>query len=492
MKYSGELLILEGGMIMRRANVSFFIVVLLYILLMAGALVWFGWFCESRTSGIISGLIIGSIYVLITFYYFYQNYLAPYGLEHPDSERVEERSLILWVLSWFIPALLLQIFVVFGFFLTVDRVNLSDTMYTHPFMYGQTYKKMLATSDLAEANLLKNDPANQDANKETRLKYLEDRFSSFVRNYISRAEVPTIDEPGGFKSKLEEILEEIERLDNQLLKLQKNKQKLYAVQKSKKERQERIYEIAVQRIDPRAKLENRLHAIPYLIALTFGFLGALIYSLLDIVNRNSNSDLHIKTLINYLVRFIFSLAICLVIAYFFMSNWQSNIAPMVFFLCGIFPQQALGYIVERARRSLRLEKRQYEEIPLEVLQGMTDYIAFRFRELGIGDAQNLAFCNVKRISDNLGFSDSMISDFVAQAMLVVYMKDDFRILRSKAIRDIFCLNDLLEKEKKKLRPLAEFLQIEEEKLLVMTHVFEDPAVQARIKELREMKELSEK
>ncbi len=486
-------------MIMRRANVSFFIVVLLYILLMAGALVWFGWFCESRTSGIISGLIVGSIYVLITFYYFYQNYLAPYGLEHPDSDRVEERSLMLWVLSWFIPALLLQIFVVFGFFLTVDRVNLSNTMYTHPFMYGQTYKKMLATSDLADANLLKNDFDNQDANKEIRLKYLEDRFSSFVRNYISRAEVPIIkaevpiiDESGDFESKLEVIREKIERLDKKLQspELKQNKQKRYAVQKSK-ERLERIHEIAVQRIDPRAKLENRLHAIPYLIALTFGFLGALIYSLLDIVNRNSNSDLHIKTLINYLVRFIFSLAICLVTAYFFMSNWQSNIAPMVFFLCGIFPQQALGYIVERARRSLRLEKRQYEEIPLEVLQGMTDYIAFRFRELGIGDAQNLAFCNLKRISDNMGFSDSMISDFVAQAMLVVYMKDDFRILQSKAIRDIFCLNDLLEKEKKKLRPLAEFLQIEEEKLLVMAHVFEDPAVQARIKKLREMKEIDE-
>lgn len=480
-------------MIMKRANASFFIVVLLYVLLMTGAFVWLGWFCESRTAGMISGIIVGSIYVLITLYYFYQNYLAPYGLEYPDSDREEKRSLMLWVLSWFIPAFLLQIFVVFGFFLTVDTVNLSDTMYTHPFMYGQAYKKMLATSDLAEANLLKNDVPHQDANNETRLQYLEDRFSSFVRNYISRADVPIIDETGGFESKLEAIRKNMEQLDKQLQlpELQQNKQKRYALQKSK-ERLERIHKIAVQRIDPRAKLENRLHAIPYLIALTFGFLGALIYSLLDIVNRNSNSDLHIKTLIHYLVRFIFSLAICLVIAYFFMSNWQSNIAPMVFFLCGIFPQQALAYIVERARRSLRLEKRQYEEIPLEVLQGMTDYIAFRFRELGIGDAQNLAFCNLKRISDNMGFSDSMISDFVAQAMLVVYMKDDFRILQSKSIRDIFCLNDLLEKEKNKLRPLAEFLQIEEEKLLVMAHVLEDSAVQARMKGLREMKERSEK
>ncbi len=475
---------------MKRASISFFSVIVFYLLLFVGALWWFGSCSEGRSSGIVSGIIVGSLYVLITFYYFYQNYFLPYVREDSAVKKNgEQRNVLLWVLSWTTPAILLQVFVVFGFWLTVDRIELSKTMYTHPFMYGQVYKKMMAASDLAEASLLKSGTDLEVESKEKYLDYLEKRFSPFVRHYVSKKEVSSVISNGvDPNSNLDEISTEIDELGKKLKSGDNKQEKLVA--KESKKRLERLYKLAAQRGDPRIELEAKLHAIPFAIALTFGFLGALIYSLLDIVNRNSNSDLHIKTLIHYLVRYIFSLAICLVIAYFFMSNWQSNIAPVAFFLCGIFPQQALGYIVERARRSLRLEKRQYEEIPLEMLQGMTDYIAFRFRELGIGDVQNLAFCKLKRITDNMGFSDSMIADFVAQAMLAVYMKDDFRSLQNKAIRDIFCLKDILEKSKKKFSGLADFLNIEEQKLLAMAHTLENPRVQQRINELKEIMRLS--
>jgi len=185
-----------------------------------------------------------------------------------------------------------------------------------------------------------------------------------------------------------------------------------------------------------------IYKIPFYIALTFSFLGALIYSLNDTVYRFFISDLYPKTFVGYLVRFIFAPALSLVIAYYLMNDWWINGAPILFFLVGFFPQVAMRYIEEKARSFLRLKKERRHEIPLGHLQGVTDYIIYRFREIGVGDAQNLAYSDLNYLRKNW-FNDRQLCDFVAQALLLIHLKEHFHDLQSSGIRNIVSFKNVI-------------------------------------------------
>ena len=99
---------------------------------------------------------IGSIYVLLAFYSFYDNYLQPYitdlekiaAAEYENEGRKDQqivlssRSVYFWTLEWIVPALLVKFLVVVFFWMTVSEVPFKQDIYTQPFMLGQIYEKM--------------------------------------------------------------------------------------------------------------------------------------------------------------------------------------------------------------------------------------------------------------------------------------------------------------------------------------------------------------
>ena len=182
--------------------------------------------------------------------------------------------------------------------------------------------------------------------------------------------------------------------------------------------------------------EYIIYRVPFFIALSFSFLGVLIFSLKDAAFRLHASDLYPRTFVSYLVRFLFATTLSISIAYFLMNNWPVNSAPILFFLIGFFPQKALQYVEDKALKTFKLEKPDVTQVPLSKIQGMSEYKTYRFREIGITDAQNLASADLNFLKQNLAFCCSMLCDFISQAILLIHLQDDIEKLRKVGIRDI--------------------------------------------------------
>ena len=383
------------------------------------------------------GISIGAIYVLISLYFFYDNYFQPYikdlekseeaanenNIEKPKRIALSYRSIYFWALEWIMPAVLVQFIVVVFFWMTISKMPYQQSLYTHPYMYGQIYQKM----------------------------------NNFMSPEIAAA---------GFSKKLEDI-----KYEEESKTIMKNAQFLdtaFAGYLKKSERPVRTNKTDDKDyVNAVRKMIAKIYKIPFAIALIFAFLGTLMYTLNDIVYRFFISDLYPKTFVSYTIRFLFAPAICMVIAYFFMNNWLINGAPIVFFLVGFFPQMALRYIEEKARDRLKLRSEEKEEIPLGLIQGMTEYNIYRLKELGIGDSQNLAYADINYLRKNW-YNDRQLGDFISQSMLLIHLKKDFSKLQGSGIRDIIDFKHVVKDKEcnpEECKIFSQTVGVGEEKLL---------------------------
>ena len=398
---------------------------------------------------------IGSIYVFVAFYAFYENYLQPYikDLEKITATQLDQepspsqpvvlssKGLYFWTFEWFTPALCVQFLVVVFFWMTASNLPFQQSLYTHPFMYGQVYVKMnnYISPEILGAGFSKK-IADTELSKEQemllkRAQFLEAEFSGHLNE------------------------DENKKLDN----LNYNKEYISAVE----------------------GMVARIYKIPFYIALTFAFLGTLMYSLNDIVCRFFISDLYPKTFISYIIRFLFAPAICMVLAFFFMNNWPINGAPILFFLVGFFPQKAMQAIEEKARAQLKLKRTEKMDIPLGLIQGMTDYNIYRLKELGVDDAQNLAYADVNYLRKNW-YNDRQLGDFISQAMLLIHLKEDFSKLQNNGIRNIIAFKHVLKDKECTPEECEKFSQsvgVDKEKLHNLYNLINMSPIQDRIKAL---------
>jgi len=222
----------------------------------------------------------------------------------------------------------------------------------------------------------------------------------------------------------------------------------------------------------------KIYKIPYLIAIAFSFVGVLIYALKDTTYRLHTSDLYPKTFISYLIRFIFALALSIAIASYMMNNWWVNASPLIFLFIGFFPQRALQFLEEKAMSLLKLRKEPKQEIPLNLIQGMTDYKIYRFREIGVGDAQNLASVDLTYLYDHLAYNYRLLCDFVSQAILVIHLKDHLESLRGFGIRDVFSYKSVITQEN--YEEIAQLLNIPSRKLGGFLDLMENEPLKLRL------------
>lgn len=235
-------------------------------------------------------LVIGAIYVFLIFYYFCENYLLPYLADIEQKIKRKEKNVFFWLLEWLLPAIFIQFFVFMGFWMTVAKIPFKSGMYTHPYMYGQVYKKMenYLSPEISAAGLA--------------IKPAEVLTDEFKAKLISRGEILESE----FSGYLESWIEPEDKKGQNYLNI--------------------IIELV-----------SKIYKIPFLIALTFSFLGTLMYTLTNASYRFLINDLYPKTYASYLIRFLFAPALSLVIAYFLMNDWWTNGAPALFFFVGFSP-----------------------------------------------------------------------------------------------------------------------------------------------------------
>jgi hypothetical protein len=190
-----------------------------------------------------------------------------------------------------------------------------------------------------------------------------------------------------------------------------------------------------------AQMSIAINAIPFYLAISFGFLGALIFSLQNLMIRYNTVDLYPKNFIFYSIRFVVATSLCVALANPVIEEFPVIMAVPIFFLIGFFPERAIKFLDQKMTEYLGFKT--YEPWPLSLVQGMSGEKAFRLREIGIEDVQHLAVADIGYMKNNLPYSLDMLCDWIGQSLLILYFGEQIENLRSIGVRTILDLRECL-------------------------------------------------
>lgn len=373
-----------------------------------------------------AGIVVGGIFPILTLLYYSSHYLG--------NRSMKSGSLA----SWFLPSLFVQIIIVFGFLVTLgarENYGYRNSMYIGFYTYGKLFKTYTAM----EGELIEGDADRGDARIILHPKQLEQRrekIASFLKPYF--------DEDRWRKGKPE-------GLDMDF-----------------------------------TVLSNSVRAIPYAIAIAFGFLGALIFCLRDVIKRFNNVDMYPKICIFYGVRFIVSCTLSVCVGYWVMEEWPATVGPTVFFMIGYFPERVITYLDERMSRLLGTQRFDTKPVKLSLVQGITPDKAIRLREVDIEDVQNLATGSIERMAKNLPFTRALICDWIAQSLLVLHFTEDIEKFRKVGIRTILDLDQCaLKASEAEVNSCAEMIGVHPAQIRHIKEVIGVDYMQNRLRELRD-------
>ncbi|MDJ0807069.1 MAG: hypothetical protein QNJ78_09580 [Gammaproteobacteria bacterium] len=174
--------------------------------------------------------------------------------------------------------------------------------------------------------------------------------------------------------------------------------------------------------------------------MSLAFIGAFLWSTQCILHRLNAGDLAPSVYFNAGTRMILTPMISLMCAHLIngfevLHGMQAGL-PVIAFLVGWFPSRALIFLKEQFPLIFR-SQRNADSLPLNMVEGVHTYDRARLNELGIVDAQNLANANFIELVVRTAFNPGQIIDWIGQASLYVYFKDDIVVLRKHQVRTAF-------------------------------------------------------
>jgi len=191
-----------------------------------------------------------------------------------------------------------------------------------------------------------------------------------------------------------------------------------------------------------------------MLIIAFAFLGSYIWSIQYLFRRLVTVDLTPGAYYGIGIRIIFSVFVALLIYYVLTDgniaakkgathvyDAPSMLALYAFF-AGMFPQRALQYLQDKVRFMNTNDKMKAEPLPLKMIEGIGLFERTRLLEVGVDNAQNLAKANFIELIIRTPFNPREIIDWIGQARLYLYFKEDIKPLRKAGIRTIFNLKKL--------------------------------------------------
>ena len=188
--------------------------------------------------------------------------------------------------------------------------------------------------------------------------------------------------------------------------------------------------------------------------ITVALMGAFIWSSQNIVRRLVTADLSPSTYYNSGIRMIMAALIALMVSFIIPMEETRNYVVVVAFLIGLFPERGLRYLMEKVKiLNLRSEE-QSHPLPLEMIEGISLFHKVRFAEVGVDNAQNLAETNLILLMIRTPFNARKLLDWIGQAKLAVFMKEDLFKLTHEGVRTVFDLL-VIGKEEGSLQELSQ-------------------------------------
>ena len=215
-------------------------------------------------------------------------------------------------------------------------------------------------------------------------------------------------------------------------------------------------------------------------ALRFGFLGAYVFSLQLVYRRYTTYDLQPTVYMYCVVTMIAALAFNFV-AFEAISSLVTNntnivqgigggLLAIIAFCLGYFPYLAIQWFNQLSHQALSVSQRRADQLPLSLMDGISQWHETRLRDNGIDNVQNLASVDIPTLLVNTTFSAQQVIDWVDQAILYLYLEpaaiDNYR--RSIAVRTVSDFREFwdpyYDTRKQERDELARLLQSTAEKL----------------------------
>ena len=180
-----------------------------------------------------------------------------------------------------------------------------------------------------------------------------------------------------------------------------------------------------------------------IVILGYAFLGSFLWSSGVVIRRLIAYDLPPNVYYSAGVRIIMASIVALLFS-FLISNEYGNQIPrlqsslsIIAFLTGMFPDRILNYLLNLYQKYFSPNRLNREQLNLDRIEGMSQAHKERLNEMGIDNAQNLATASLTQMCIETPYAPRQLLDWIGQAKLLCYVKDDIDKLRSVGIRSVF-------------------------------------------------------
>jgi hypothetical protein len=209
--------------------------------------------------------------------------------------------------------------------------------------------------------------------------------------------------------------------------------------------------------------------------LVLAFLGGFVWSAQSIIRRLITADLNPGTFYTAGIRMVFASLIALVLSWLLEgAPGKQNTLAAIAFLTGMLPEQALVYLQERTQIFANEGAARSRELPLSMIEGINAFHKARLGEVAIDNGQNLAEANLIELLLRTPFPANQIIDWIAQAKLQVFFRDDLEKLRAIGIRNAF---DFVSRRPDSLAQIATETGLSESRLsIVHERLMDDNAI----------------
>ncbi|MEM9819798.1 MAG: hypothetical protein AAF985_01945 [Bacteroidota bacterium] len=189
--------------------------------------------------------------------------------------------------------------------------------------------------------------------------------------------------------------------------------------------------------------ENNVPLIRQSLAvLSYAFFGSFIWSAQNIIRRLIAFDISPSVYYSAGVRIILASVVALVITFFLGREGSANAfskstITAIAFLTGMFPERFLQYLINFYQNLVNPDKLINNNLSLYRVEGVSMSHKERLQEVGIDNAQNLASTSLSQLCLETPFQSRELLDWMGQAKLLCYLKEDMDRLRKVGIRSAF-------------------------------------------------------
>ena len=187
-----------------------------------------------------------------------------------------------------------------------------------------------------------------------------------------------------------------------------------------------------------------------LAVLSMAFLGGFLWSAQNIIRRLIAYDLAPNVYYSAGIRIILASVIALVLSFVIGADSSASVVGFksslgaISFLTGMFPERVLSYLVNLYKKFVSPDKLNDEALSLYKIEGMSMQHKERLNEIGIDNVQSLSESSLTKLLIETPFGARLLLDWIGQAKLLCYVKENITELRNVGIRSVY---DLIKVEK---------------------------------------------